>query len=151
LSGTRRYGVHPQQLTRWRRADREGRLEAGSAKGGDFVRVPMIESVPGPAVPQSAPADDAIKIIVGRSSCGFGPFIGDADRRDRDGAQDKGGIIPSQGLRIVVTVQPVDFAAGTMRSCGIRHGLAHAQTDHFPSKMASLELHHFAVPLDLFV
>ncbi len=67
MSGARRYGVHPQQLTRWRRAAREGRLEAGSAQGADFVRVAMIESAPGPtASPEPTPADDAIEIVVGR-------------------------------------------------------------------------------------
>ena len=63
----RRYGVHPQQLTRWRRAAREGRLEAGSAKGATFMHVEMIESAPTPAGSLiSAPADDAIEIVVGR-------------------------------------------------------------------------------------
>lgn len=63
----RRYGVHPQQLTRWRRAAREGRLEAGSAKGADFVSVAMIESAPAPAASLvSAPIDDVIEIVVGR-------------------------------------------------------------------------------------
>ena len=63
----RRYGVHPQQLTRWRRATREGRLEAGSTKGADFVRVAMIERAPRPAAsPEPAAADNAIEIVVGR-------------------------------------------------------------------------------------
>ena len=63
----RRYGVHPQQLTRWRRAAREGRLEAGCEKGSAFVRVEMVESAPAAvASPASAPIVDAIEIVVGR-------------------------------------------------------------------------------------
>ncbi len=63
----RRYGVHPQQLTRWRRAAREGRLEAGSAKGATFMHVEMVERAPAPAASLvSAPIDDVIEIVVGR-------------------------------------------------------------------------------------
>jgi len=63
----RRYGVHPQQLTRWRRAAREGRLEAGSEKGAAFMRVEMVESTPAAvAFPALAPIDDSIEIVVGK-------------------------------------------------------------------------------------
>lgn len=44
----RRYGVHPQQLTRWRRTVRDGRLGAGADKGAAFARVEMVESAPPP-------------------------------------------------------------------------------------------------------
>jgi transposase len=63
----RRYGVHPQQLTRWRRASREGRLAAGAEKGANYVRVEMVESAPEQAASLvSAPIDNAVEIVVGR-------------------------------------------------------------------------------------
>jgi transposase len=61
----RRYGVHPQQLTKWRRAARDGRLATCAKTSAAFVRVEMVERTASTPV-ASGPSEETVEIVVGR-------------------------------------------------------------------------------------
>lgn len=108
-----RYGVKLQQLTTWRRSARKGELALVADEAPDFVAIEVSE----PVVPRK-PAP--IVISIGRVSVRLDAEVPSARiSTDRNRARSQHMIIPAQGLRILLTMHPVDFRCGHNALAGL--------------------------------